>query len=91
MAVHCKAGMGRTGTMLACYLVRFEGARPDEAIERVRAARPGSIETAEQERTVTEYYQFLQSLTNNSIWGRNFSEIVQRIFLNVIDMFQNGP
>jgi len=52
--VHCRAGMGRTGTLLACYLVR-EGLPGDAAIEQVRQMRPGSIETAEQEATVRDF------------------------------------
>ncbi|MHC4661192.1 MAG: phosphatase domain-containing protein [Planctomycetota bacterium] len=48
VAVHCGAGFGRTGTVLACYLVSEHGHSAEEAIERVRKARPGSIETNEQ-------------------------------------------
>jgi atypical dual specificity phosphatase len=52
--VHCGAGLGRTGTLVACYLVS-QGAEPKDAIQRVRAARPGSIETAAQEKAVREF------------------------------------
>jgi len=54
VAVHCLAGCGRTGTMLACYLV-WKGMPPDKAIEEVRRRRPCSIETEQQEAAVFEY------------------------------------
>jgi ADP-ribosyl-[dinitrogen reductase] hydrolase len=51
--VHCAAGLGRSGTMAAKLLVEF-GVPPLEAIRRVRAARPGTLETAEQEAFVLD-------------------------------------
>lgn len=54
MVIHCGAGLGRTGTMLACVLVAG-GSTADEAIFRVRKTRPYSIETYEQERAIYEY------------------------------------
>ncbi|HJN26780.1 MAG TPA: dual specificity protein phosphatase 23 [Candidatus Latescibacteria bacterium] len=52
--VHCRAGLGRTGTVVACYLVRA-GLTGDEAIHQIRQLRPGSIETLEQEATVQDF------------------------------------
>lgn len=52
---HCLGGLGRTGTMLACYLVS-KGQTPKEAIANVRAARPFAIETMEQEARIIEYF-----------------------------------
>lgn len=55
VAVHCGAGMGRTGTMLACYLVST-GMDPETAARTVRRMRPGSIETGEQMESLTLFY-----------------------------------
>jgi atypical dual specificity phosphatase len=49
VAVHCGGGLGRTGTVLACYLLESsEGLGAEEAVRRVRALRPGSVETTAQ-------------------------------------------
>ena len=37
--VHCLAGLGRTGTILASYLVKYENMSADESIEKVREIR----------------------------------------------------
>ena len=49
--VHCRGGLGRAGTIAARLLVEL-GMEPQAAIRQVRAARPGAIETREQERYV---------------------------------------
>ncbi len=54
IAVHCMAGRGRTGTMIACYLTSA-GMDADQAMSYVRRMRPGSIETAGQEAAVREW------------------------------------
>ena len=42
--VHCKGGLGRTGMILALYLVLYKGVLPQDAISRIRTICPGSIE-----------------------------------------------
>ena len=61
VAVHCGAGLGRTGTLLACYLVST-GLPPDAAIKEIRRLRPGSIETPTQEAAIHTYAETLSSV-----------------------------
>ena len=48
IAIHCKGGLGRSGT-IAALLLRHLGFSAEKSIELVRKSRPGAIETEEQE------------------------------------------
>ncbi|XP_028172508.1 dual specificity protein phosphatase 23-like [Ostrinia nubilalis] len=60
IGVHCRHGRGRTGTMLACYLVHFRDMAPERAVLTVRVQRPGSCETYEQEKIVCHYHDCMR-------------------------------
>lgn len=62
MAIHCHAGLGRTGVLVACYLVFTSRMSADQAILFVRAKRPNSIQTRGQLLCVREFAQFLVPL-----------------------------
>ena len=49
--LHCRGGIGRTGTIAARLLVEF-GFKPAHAVAIVRKTRPGTIETLAQEQYV---------------------------------------
>lgn len=59
VAVHCKAGLGRTGTILACCLVT-DGVEPEHAIRQIRLVNPNYIQTQSQERFVRHYRDHLR-------------------------------
>jgi len=59
--VHCAAGKGRTGTVLAAYLVKNHNMTAEQAIEKVRSMRPGSVQSVTQETAVSMFEKYLKS------------------------------
>ncbi len=43
IAVHCKAGLGRTGCVIGCYMMKHYGCTANEVMGWLRIVRPGSI------------------------------------------------
>ena len=58
--VHCLAGLGRTGTILACYLIKYEEMSADDAIQKVRNERYGSIQSFSQEEIIFRFEKMVR-------------------------------
>mmetsp|Transcript_16583 Transcript_16583/g.58090 ORF Transcript_16583/g.58090 Transcript_16583/m.58090 type:complete len:204 (+) Transcript_16583:190-801(+) len=52
VVVHCRGGIGRAGTIASRLLIELGVAEPREALRRIRKARPGAVETEDQEQHV---------------------------------------
>ncbi|XP_068460854.1 dual specificity protein phosphatase CDC14B isoform X1 [Clinocottus analis] len=94
IAVHCKAGLGRTGTLIGCYMMKHYCLSAAEAIAWIRICRPGSIIGPQQ--------NFVED-KQNSLWAEgdvfrektlnereNGKVAVTRILSGVDDITING-
>ncbi|MEQ1914646.1 MAG: dual specificity protein phosphatase family protein, partial [Sideroxydans sp.] len=61
LAVHCKAGLGRTGTILAAWMIREGGLSAESSMERLRRIERGFIQSESQEKFLHEYESDLTS------------------------------
>jgi len=60
VVVHCRGGLGRTGTVAACVLVALGDHSANEAITTVRATRRGTVQTRGQEDFVRRFEETLR-------------------------------
>jgi len=57
--VHCLAGLGRTGTILAGFIMKKNNKSYKDAIQTIRSKRPGSVQSEIQEMLLFKYEKYL--------------------------------
>lgn len=62
VAVHCHAGLGRTGLLIACYLIYSERLNSNQAIHFIREKRQNSVQMNDQIRAAKLFENYLKPL-----------------------------
>ncbi|KAF3645879.1 putative dual specificity protein phosphatase DSP8 [Capsicum annuum] len=61
--VHCKAGRGRSTTIVLCYLVKYKQMTPNDAYNYVKSIRPRVLLASAQRQAVQEFYHLMVKKT----------------------------
>nr|CCC95910.1 unnamed protein product [Trypanosoma congolense IL3000] len=88
--VHCHAGLGRTGLIIACYLVYAHRMPSADVIAMVRERRPGAIQTSKQVRFVYEFEAHLRKLSHTFRLGVSDSAVDIDVFLKKQRLLLHG-
>lgn len=80
VAVHCKAGLGRTGTLISCYAMKHYKITARAMIGWIRICRPGSV-LGPQQHFLCEKESAMHALTSK-IAG--ISDIVKKMKVQLI-------
>ena len=75
VAVHCKAGLGRTGSLIACYAMKHYNFNAADFIGWIRIARPGSI-LGPQQHFLIEIDKMMRERTKISPIWKQISETI---------------
>ncbi|XP_012234820.2 dual specificity protein phosphatase CDC14C isoform X1 [Linepithema humile] len=70
VAVHCKAGLGRTGSLIGCYIMKHYHLTAHETIAWIRICRPGSV-IGHQQQWLEKKEAYLRSLLKEPLQPEN--------------------
>jgi len=79
LAVHCKAGLGRTGSMIACYIMKHYKFPAADFIGWIRLARPGSV-LGPQQQYLCDKEAAMHKLSEKSAIWKSVAPLVKDIW-----------
>ena len=84
VAVHCHAGLGRTGLAIACFLIYAYHYSAADAVGLVRKQRPGSVQTDAQYLFCEEFATWIASLKKVF----NLAPVEEKSLLTIVHIMQ---
>lgn len=82
--MHCKAGLGRTGCLIACYAMKHYRFPAADFIGWIRIARPGSILGPQQHFLIEVQDSMRKRGENSMIWSQIKDSVEEHIVMNQI-------
>ncbi|KAK6777538.1 hypothetical protein RDI58_024255 [Solanum bulbocastanum] len=88
--VHCKAGRGRSTTIVLCYLVKHKDMTPEAAYDYVRSIRPRVLLAPSQWQAVQEYYARVKNTGSDVCGDDNSSKMLDFPAQKEVAVFDDG-
>lgn len=88
--VHCKAGRGRSTTIVLCYLVKHKDMTPEDAYDYVRSIRPRVLLAPSQWQAVQEYYARVKNTDSDVCGDDNSSKMLDFPAQKEVAVFDDG-
>jgi protein-tyrosine phosphatase len=85
--VHCHAGILRSPTIVAAFLIAYDGSSANQAVARIKVARPQVKLSHAFLAQLNEYERGIQQYANSAVYARSFKLVLCLIVLYLFQRF----